>query len=296
MKKIISFILLAMPLLFIACDENDDYHGGPGWIHGGGSGGQTTQLNSNEKKLVGSYVSDDDPSSVFYLVLNENRSGSFKVVKSGQTTGDEFTWSATSNKITVVYKSDNQKAVMDYYYANNHLYVDDIPLVVNEGGDPGVSDNPLIGQWQGSIIGYYSAMWQLKDGDYETVCEFASNGEGAQVDYDIFSPKKNYAYNPFTWTMKDNVITIKYVSGSELPMATISDHALTSSRFTGTVVYDPTSSSTSKSFNFKYDKVTGFDWSIYTSDSGAKAAKSRLKMLRQSNSKAIACGVFATAK
>ena len=123
MRKILSILMMAMmPLLFAACDGGDDYYDPPGWRPGGG--GNDGALNEYEKNLVGSYVSDDDPSKPFYLVLRDDRTGSFKSVNNGQTTGDDFTWRANSKRLTVVYKSDGSKGEMEYYYADNHLYVD----------------------------------------------------------------------------------------------------------------------------------------------------------------------------
>lgn len=272
-----------MPLLFAACGSDDDYYGRPGWS-GGGSGGS---LNQYEQKLVGSYVSDDDPSSVFYLVLDKDRTGYFKVVTGGQTSGDEFRWSATGNKLTVVYKSDNERVSMDYYYRDNHLYVDGIPLVVNDGSTPEGSDSPLVGQWQGSIDGYYQALLGQQDGNYATVCEFAANGEGAQLDYNIYSPKTDFAYNPFTWTESGGVIVINYVEGSVLPRGIVSDYALSATRFTGRILYGATS------FGFAYDATSGFDWSYYINGGSVSAAKSRMKMLRKAKTGALRSGSFA---
>ena len=136
-----------VPLVFAACDDGDDYYGPPGWPPGGG-GSDGDALNKYEENLVGSYVSDDDPANPFYLVLRDDRTGYYESVSGGQTTGDDFTWWASESTLSVVYESDGARADMAYYYSDNHLYVDGIPLVVNDGSAPGGGEaTPLIGQW-----------------------------------------------------------------------------------------------------------------------------------------------------
>jgi hypothetical protein len=291
MRKILSILMVAMvPLLFAACDGGDDYYDPPGWRPGGG--GNDGALNEYEKNLVGSYVSDDDPSKPFYLVLRDDRTGSFKSVNNGQTTGDDFTWRANSKRLTVVYKSDGSKGEMEYYYADNHLYVDGIPLVANNGQAPDDTGNPLVGQWEGAINGYYQAVLGQTGDNYATVCEFASNGEGTQLDYNIYSPRDNYAYSPFTWTQTGGVIVVNYVAdadGNSLPRAVFNNYALTDTRFTGTVLYG------TQQFGFAYTATSGFDWTPYINGTrGAPmAAKTRMADLRKARSGPVRKGSFA---
>lgn len=284
MRKILAMIMLALaPLCFSACDDDDDYYYGHGWQGGGAPSGE---LNQYERDLVGSYVSDNDPSNPFYLVLNSDRSGSYSYVSDGTTKGEDFTWGATSNTLTVVYRSDGYRDEMGYYYADGHLYVDGIPLVVNTGQVPGDSDNPLVGQWEGKINGFYAAMYGLAEDSCATVCEFAANGEGTQLDYNTYKPKTDYAYSPFTWTQADGVIVVTYVDNA-LPRAVFTDYALSSTRFSGSVLYDK------QLFGFAYTATSGFDWSPYITGSGVAAAKTRLSELRRAKSGPVRSGGFA---
>lgn len=277
---------MAIPMLFAACDDDDDYGPRrPAWADG--NDGNTSVLNQYEKQLVGSYVSDDDPASPFYLVLNDDRTGSFTSVSGGQESGDDFTWRASANELAVTYKSSRETDVMEYSFANNHLYVDGIPLVANSGT---TTQETLVGQWQGAIKGYYKAVWGLTDSDFATVCEFDSNGYGCQLDYYKYSPISEYAYTPFSWTKTGNVITITYDPESKLSAARISDYALTSKSFTGKYVYG------GQSFLFDYESVTGFDWKPYM-DGGSQAkspARVRAASLLREHSGVVLKGRFAS--
>ncbi|MGN1262802.1 MAG: hypothetical protein ACI4TW_02100 [Prevotella sp.] len=281
MNRLILMLLLAVPLAFAACDDDDyddyrpEYHNGNG---NGENGSNNNELNQYEAALVGSYVSDDDPDNPFYLVLNRDRTGYFKSVSNGTTTGDNFNWYATNNTLTVTYMSDNSSATMDYYFDNGHLYVDGIPLVINNGEENNnqQSQSVLVGQWQGVIDGYYSSVWGLPEGNYGTVWEFTADGKGCQLDYDIYTPKTDYAYTPFSWTQNAEAITITYQTDSNLSAARISNHALTSENFTGTIAYGD------KSFTFSFKSVKGFDWSPYLDTTLTKAAAAQtLRMMRE---------------
>lgn len=291
MRKILTILMMAMvPLLFAACDDGDEYYGPPGWPSGGG--GDAGSLNKYEESLVGSYVSDDNPDNPFYLVLRDDRTGYYNSVSDGHTSGDDFTWSATSTRLTVVYKSDGARDEMEYYYKDNHLYVDGIPLVVNDGSQPGGEVSPLVGQWEGSISGYYSAILGQTGDNFATVCEFASNGEGTQLDYNIYSPRRDYAYSPFYWTEAGGVIVVNYVSdaeGNSLPRAIFSDYALSASRFTGTVLYG------NSQFNFAFTATSGFDWTPYITGGtvALSEAKTRMALLRRAGSGPVRMGSFA---
>ncbi len=282
MKKYLSMLLMAaLPLFFTACDDDDYYDYGPGWGPGGGG---NKELNTYEKRLVGSYVSDDDPEKPFYLVLNNDRTGSYKSVKNGQTETGKFVWQADKTRIFVRYDGDRNVYEMDYYYADDHLYVDGIPLVYNTGGDTPSSD-PLVSQWQGAINdNYYAVVHDVPAGKYATVCEFTASGEGAQLDYDVNAPKTNYAYNPFHWTKTPSGITITYLANSSMSVSRISDYALTNVSFTGTMAYGD------KRFTFDFVSVKGFDWTPYINPS--YAAKARLKELRSAGAAPVARGTF----
>lgn len=290
MNKFLTILLLALPLMMVSCDD-DHYYGHPEWGDPGpGNRPSEGGLNEYERLLVGSYVSDDDPDNPFYLVLNENRTGTYRSVNNGQTSGDNFTWSATRKELTARYESDGESAAMEYYYANNHLYVDGIPLVNNNGGLPEIGGgeelSPLVGQWQGVIDGYYSSVWGLDGDQYQTVCEFMSNGDGCQLDYDIYEPKVNFAYTPFTWVQVNDVITVTYQTDSQLSAARISNYALTSKEFTGTIAYGD------KDFRFRFGSVTGFSWTPYQGNAMAKGNQ-RMRMVRKATDGVVRSGVFA---
>ena len=212
------------------------------------------------------------------------------VVSGGQTTGDDFTWWASESTLSVVYESDGARADMAYYYSDNHLYVDGIPLVVNDGSAPGGGEaTPLIGQWEGRISGYYSTVFGLADDSCFTTCEFASNGDGVQLDYNIHRPMTDYAYTPFTWSLADGVIVLNYVENDNewLKRAIINDYALSATRFSGTVAYGQ------QWFGFVFTATEGFDWSPYIGGITRAAASSRMRMSRQVRCAAVRSGAFA---
>lgn len=281
-------MMAMVPFVFAACDDGDDYYGPPGWHPGGGGDGDA--LNKYEENLVGSYVSDDDPDNPFYLVLRDDRTGYFESVSGGQTTGDDFTWWASASTLSVVYESDGARADMEYHYADGHLYVDGIPLVVNDGGQaPGGDANYLIGQWEGTISRYYSTMFGLDDDSCFTTCEFAANGEGVQLDYNIHRPRTDYAYTPFTWAEAGGVIVINYVENDNewMTRAIISDYALSATRFSGTVAYG------ARQFGFVFTATEGFDWSPYIGGGTRAAASSRMRMARRLKAAPVRSGAFA---
>lgn len=301
MRKI-TFImaLAAMPLLFTACDEGPDWHGerqdwtiNPDYNNGGGyddDNGYGSQLNSYEQGLVGSYVSDDDE-AVVYIVLNNDRSG---YITSNNTTSN-FTWRATSSQFVVVYDGETQETTMDYSYSESHLYIDGIPLVTNTSDTDGeTTTSPLIGQWEGSIADYYLTMYPALDslGSYATIMEFTESGDGAQLDYDESDPQGNYCYMPFQWMSNGTAIIIYYgedEQGNSIPTATISNYALTSTKFTGKVAYGL------DAYSFKFGKTSGFSWPSYQRVKASRnktSARSLLKELMAGKAKATAQGTF----
>ncbi len=297
MKKLFAMAFAAiMPMLFTACDDDKPFdrhdwyewdEGNRGDGDGGRDGGQSSELNQYEKKLVGSYVSDDDPTSVFYLVLNNDRTGSNKSVNDGNTKEASFTWRATSSKLYVTFDGENKVYTMDYSFTSDHLYVDNIPLVANNGQQQ--STEPLVGQWQGSHAStYYTEVWAVSGSTFGTICEFTDDGQGVQLDYDKESPRENYAYSPFTWTKQNNKITMTYVSNDVLTTATTDNYALTDKEFTGKMTYKGFGA-----YSFSLATTSGFDWSAYQSTAQAKTTRAFMQQLRQSNAKPMRCGTFA---
>ena len=287
MRKIWMLAMAAVTMMALsACDNDPDPWdwGHPGWANGGGShggwnngqgnqgGSSQGQLNSYEQALVGSYVSDDDPQSLFYLVLYRNHTGNYKSVKNGTTTGDSFTWSATQNTLRVTYDSSKQTSDMNYYTRDNHLYVDGIPLVTNNGQQPAASTAVYVGQWQGVLSGYYKDAWNLSGGSYATVIEFTSTGAGCQLDYDVTAPAKNYAYNPFTWKENGKTVSITYASDSQLPDATMTDYGKSGNFLQGKLTYVANVQGQEKTFAYQFSFVAlkYFDWSQYGASSSSK--------------------------
>lgn len=299
-KTTLMMALVAITMLFTACDNEPDWPGGrQGWTinpddnNGGNNGGDTgydSQLNSYEQALVGSYVSDDDQ-AVVYIVLNNDRSG---YITTNNATSN-FIWRATSNQLVVVYDGDNQENAMEYYYSDSHLYIDGIPLVTNTSGSgTETTTSPLIGQWEGTIADYYLTMYPNLDasGSYATIMEFTANGDGAQLDYDETNPQGNYSYMPFQWMSNGTAIIVYYGEdehGNSIPTATISNYALTSTKFTGKVAYGL------EAYSFKFAKTSGFSWSSYQRVKASRnktPAKSLLKELMADKSKATTQGSF----
>lgn len=292
--------LAAIPMLFTACDDEPDWRGGrqdwtinQGNNNGGGyddGNGYGSELNSYEQGLVGSYVSDDDQ-AVVYIVLNNDRSG--YITSNNATTN--FTWRATNNQFVVVYDGETQETAMEYYYSDSHLYIDGIPLVTNtSGSETETTTSPLIGQWEGTITDYYLTMYPALDslGTYATIMEFTEDGDGAQLDYDETDPQGNYSYMPFQWMSNGTAIIIYYgedEQGNSIPTATISNYALTSTKFTGKVAYGL------DAYSFKFGKTSGFSWSSYQRIKASRkktSARSLLKELMASETKATTQGVF----
>lgn len=291
MNRLITILLMAVPLLFAACSDDDDhYTGRPGQGNQGGnnSGINAGPLNQYEQALVGSYVSDDIPERPIYIVLNSDRSGSLKQVGETQTTYDEFRWCAGNKVLTLQYTSDDSYEDLEYYYANEHLYIKtangDVPFI--NAGEPEQPQNPIVGQWQGTINGYYSAVWELDDTKCVTILEFMADGGGCQLDYMPESPKTDYAYTPFAWTQVGDIITITYAPDSRLSAARISNYALTSAKFTGQIAYGL------YTFTFGFDSVTGFNWGPYQTYTVSQA-KCQTRLIRQAGTGTVRHGVFA---
>jgi len=155
--------------------------------------------------------------------------------------------------------------------------------------------SPLVGQWEGSINNYYIVMYPNlgQDTTCATIIEFAVDGYGAQLDYNESSPKEEYCYMPFSWYNNGSAIVIVYEKdddGNTFPTGTITDFALTETKFTGQIAYG------TESYAFKYGKTSGFDWSAYQQSraiSSENVAHDILEELKANKSKATAKGSFA---
>lgn len=147
----------------------------------------------------------------------------------------------------------------------------------------------LSAQWSGVLRDsfYYEAYALTGDG-YATVIEFASNGDGVQLDYEVAAPTESYSYVPFTWTVgSNNAIQLTYADNF-LPAATVSQYQLTDDKFNGTITYGNT-----YTYPFEFAHIYAFDWSPYYSAS-ASSAKSISGV--SITGKIIQCGKFAEAK
>lgn len=245
---------------------------------------QTDNLNQYEKKLVGSYVSDDNASSVFYLTLYSDRTGFRKIAKNGQSDEMAFTWSATSNTICV--KSSNGVEYLAYSFTSDHLYVDNISLVADNSQQ---STSALVAQWQGSLASaYYSNVWGVTTGNLATVLEFTADGKGTQLDYDTSSPRDNFAFSTFTWTEANGTITMKYLENETLTTATTSNYALTRDKFSGQLTYTGHGA-----YSFSLASTSGFDWTPYLNMLQTRAAATFLRQLSQEGATPKQSGTFA---
>lgn len=305
MKKLLLFIaLLAAPMLFTACDDEplyyDDYPY-DGWGYGdfnngnhnnGNSNGSSQSLSSAEQSLVGSYVTNDGQQPVIYLTLNQDRTGNMIQDDNGNTTSSNFTWYAENSQLYFYYSNDGSDyEVNPYYISDGILYINEVPLAKNNGSSSGTTTttSPLIGQWEGTITDYYLAEYPNLDstGTYATIIEYANDGTGAQLDYEVTNPQGNYCYMPFQWTKLDNVIMMYY--GENIPSSTVQNYALTTTKFTGQMVVgrDP--------YSFIFAKTSGFDWSVYTRGTTTNKVNARtlLRELKAKKAKRTATGRFA---
>lgn len=304
MKKLLLFITLAAaPLLFTACDEDDPWHyenyPNDGWGYNGdfnngnsNNNSSNQSLSSAELALVGSYVTNDGQEPVIYLTLNQDRTGNMVQEQDGNTTSSNFTWYAENSQLYFYYSNDQSDyEVNPYYTADGILYINNVPLAKNNGSSSGTTTttSPLIGQWEGTITDYYLAEYPDLDstGNYATIIEYANDGTGAQLDYEVTDPQGNYCYMPFQWTKFDNVIMMYY--GENIPSSTVQNYALTTTKFSGQMVVgrDP--------YPFVFAKTSGFDWSVYTRGATTTKANARtlLRQLKAQKAKRTAVGKFA---
>ena len=119
------------------------------------------------------------------------------------------------------------------------------------------------GDWQGYVGAYYQSRWNLSGSEYATVMHFSSRGEyytsgrGEELNYNIHSPHRDYAYCTFKWFIVDGEITLIYDDDKWMPIYIV-DYGLTADRFWG-YIYD----GTSRRIQFDFDNVAYDDWGYY---------------------------------
>lgn len=263
MRKYLIFIisLIAAPCLFVACDDPHDpwddgydgYWGGNDYYDDLYSG----SLNSYEQSLVGSYVSDGD-GAVTYIVLNQDRTGSLTTSGKAET----FQWRATANKVYALYTGENQETEMDYYYTTDHLVIDNVPLVTNNGQ---TSTDLIVGQWEGVITDYYANEYSSDTylGKNKTIFEFASDNTGAQIDYKDDDINQTFSSYVFEWSKASDGAYTLYFDNDTKPITIKAGNVLTSTSFTGQMAIGDTI------YSFRLTKTSGFDWTNYLTTGGA---------------------------
>ena len=242
-------------------------------------------LTDAEKKLVGSFVSDDGKTPI-YITLKDDRSGSYTV--QGQTV--TFQWYVTDNVLYMVY-SDNTTDTYTIQYQNGKLYLNNIPFITYKGGE---SQSPLVGQWEGALdAGYYTDVYPKlpATGKYATIYEFSADGTGAQLDYDVSDPKNNYSCVTFSWVVNGQTISVSYNANEvSLTSASFDNYILTSTQFKGQMAV-----SGFASYPFNYGKTSGFDWSPYLNVTQTRTGRDLGRLmfqLRDSKRKAVRMGSF----
>ena len=93
--------------------------------------------------------------------------------------------------------------------------------------------------WEGIIETYYNNRWSgLPNAQYATVWHFESRGEyytsgiGAELNYNVNSPRTNYAYSTFIWCIVEGDIVLIYDDAIWQPLY-ITRYSLYSDRFRG---------------------------------------------------------------
>lgn len=242
-------------------------------------------LTDAEKSLIGSFVTDDGKEPI-YLVLNDNRTGTY--TSQGQSVS--FQWYVLNNTLYMIY-SDNTVDSYTIKYQDNRLYLNNIPFVTYKAE----TQSPLVNQWEGQIDAtYYTDVYTnfTSEGKYATICEYFADGTGIQLDYDVDNPKDNYSYQPFNWVINGRTISVSYSDDSKLTSASYDNYILTDTQFKGKV-----SLSGFTTYSFGYTKTSGFDWGAYqtrlyqkTTRSGV--VESLMTQLRQTKAKASVKGCF----
>ena len=119
------------------------------------------------------------------------------------------------------------------------------------------------GDWQGYIGAYYSDRWGISKNTYATVMRFESrnnyytSGRGYELNYNVNSPRYDYACSSFKWFIVDGEITLLYDDDVWTPIYII-DYSLSSSRFRGKI-YTPTN----QRIQFELENIAYDDWDYY---------------------------------
>lgn len=291
-KKILTMMTALAALIGLSsCEDNHPYD--DPWNYNYNNQGNgfnnsnlSQQLSTLESAMVGSWVSNDGGTAI-YITFSQDRTG---------TMGNApFQWYVQDNNLYVNY-TDAQGG-QEYYtvsYANETLTLNNIPFIrynQQQGGD--TQQDALIRQWQGKQdVAYYQDVLGISATDnWTTAYEFASNGEGTQLDYDKTAPQTSFAYTPFTWVKNGNTISLSYVSNDiGLTSASIDNYALSATEFSGQASY-----SGYGTYTFVYTATSGINWSVYA-QSTAKATRAatttnRLQTLRQLSRTAFHTGI-----
>ena len=119
------------------------------------------------------------------------------------------------------------------------------------------------GDWQGYIGDYYYDRWGISGRTYATVMRFESkgsyytSGRGYELNYNVNSPRRDYACSSFKWFIVDGEITLLYDDDVWTPIYII-DYSLGSSWFHGRI-YTPTN----QRITFEFENVAYNDWDYY---------------------------------
>lgn len=112
--------LLMLTLTLDSCDDDDQRH--------------------IRSRLVGEWISQDDPNDIFILDFYDDGTGSReeRIYESSLSDNynsyhESFDWDADRRYIYVSYYSDLAQDSWPYYFSGNYLYIDGIPFNYNIG-------------------------------------------------------------------------------------------------------------------------------------------------------------------
>ena len=117
--------------------------------------------------------------------------------------------------------------------------------------------------WQGTVEAYYRDRWGLTGSTYATVMRFESkgnyytSGRGYEVDYDIRSPYRDYAYCTFSWCIVNRDIYLIYDDDAWSVMY-IQNYGLNDRNFWGYI-----DSKSSGDIRFDFENVAYDGWGNY---------------------------------
>ncbi len=118
----------------------------------------------------------------------------------------------------------------------------------------------LDGSWTGYIETYYADRWGLSGNSYRTTMYFNQTdrygGNGYEVDYDSYSPYRDYYYCEFVWEVYNGIIRIKYADSWNDVL--IYDYRLSSNYFEGYM-----DDGTTRGIYFQLAYNGSFNWSPY---------------------------------